>query len=1095
MQASPSGILIRPETLSAPAVWQSGRVIDALHLGGGRLLVGSDTGGLWVAQPNGDGRPVSDDWNFPNVRCLERRRGFQDAILCGTEGALMSNLPNLDPEAAWVALNLPDGVNTVYRIASLDSSRTVIATNNGIWWAEHGNPFQVIGWRQALWRKMTGELVPLSGAWTGLARSGSLEVAAGSAGDSPADIIFSLHGITRHYHPILFGQFEENELVFLTPVIPEVSDDDFTKMLFVSIGSCDQFPNNVYAATFYNVDEPRKHAGLFHLLRSWDKGRSWHLMSKNLVAPPADAKGDLDSLTGEYKNGGPIKTISVHPTNAGRIAISGYLSSISDDFGVSWLPLGGSWTPDPAGGSVFSFVPGSPLHVDHHRLVFAPDAGHPERIVVCTDGGVFTADDWRNANSFGSIHNKPLRTLQFLSSAAYHRLNVNRTFLGSIGSTSLTRGLVAGGLQDNGNVWKPDHVRGIWQQQENGDGGFDVAFGADRFVHKIADPDGEGDEDESSNPTAQISELLGNGNLGNPTDVPVVDADGNTVSSKLEAHFEPVQHPTFREGSGRLLHVVGWKDTEVFGLFAEDDGANPFWRSLGSLGDSADSVFTVACNDGSEVLIATVSNKIFRLDSANGDVASMVLSDSLNIIVGGNPTKPTVNRIVATGPGQAFAAFIDPLQAGPVIARRNGDVWERTASSPGDPLVLNRGVAFGMDADDNDPVSDPLVLVATESRVWASNNLGDRWFDVSAGLPAQPHCADLRFNRFKRRWLLSTWGRAVWQGGKLVQVGVSSLLQSDFLKGADHHNFEALILIGEELFHYSKDNGNPQNRWVRTALLTDRATAPACIIRSDYLTDAEHKNFEALVLEGNQLTHFARDNDANGWPWRRVGTIPERVTGPASMIQSDYYEQEGHGNFEALIPTDNGLTHWCRHNGNGQWKRVAVLSTVKGSVGCITTSDYVNDPGHRAFEALIFEPQLHQDTGVLSHAFWNAPLGRWDRTRVLTDLALGPASLLQTDFIRGKKHHNLEAIVWKREGNKSVLRHFHRHDDQGSLNWSEDELISDNAQGPASFIQSDFRPNEDHGNFEVIFAEFDNEVWHRARDQSTGVWMDEGTVT
>lgn len=37
--------------------------------------------------------------------------------------------------------------------------------------------------------------------------------------------------------------------------------------------------------------------------------------------------------------------------------------------------------------------------------------------------------------------------------------------------------------------------------------------------------------------------------------------------------------------------------------------------------------------------------------------------------------------------------------------------------------------------------------------------------------------------------------------------------------------------------------------------------------------------------------------------------------------------------------------------------------------------------------------------------------------------------------------------------------------------------------------------DEDHGNFEAIFVEADNDVWHAFRDQSALAWRSAGTVT
>ena len=95
IESSPTSILIQDN----PEVWHSGRAIDLLHLGGNRLLVGTDRSGLWVCDHLGGARPLSDNWEYPDVRCLTRRGGpGPDAFFCGTDGALYANIPDVaDP--------------------------------------------------------------------------------------------------------------------------------------------------------------------------------------------------------------------------------------------------------------------------------------------------------------------------------------------------------------------------------------------------------------------------------------------------------------------------------------------------------------------------------------------------------------------------------------------------------------------------------------------------------------------------------------------------------------------------------------------------------------------------------------------------------------------------------------------------------------------------------------------------------------------------------------------------------------------------------------------------------------------------------------
>jgi hypothetical protein len=343
--------------------------------------------------------------------------------------------------------------------------------------------------------------------------------------------------------------------------------------------------------------------------------------------------------------------------------------------------------------------------------------------------------------------------------------------------------------------------------------------------------------------------------------------------------------------------------------------------------------------------------------------------------------------------------------------------------------------------------------------------------------------------------MLGTYGRSMWQTGALAQVGVSSLLQGDFIQGAEHHNFEAVVLIGKELFHYAKDNRDVTNHWMRMIRLSDKATAPACVLRSDYLKGEVHRNFEVLILEGTRLSHWSRASHADGLPWTEVGVVTEAATGPASMIQSDYRDDEDHGNFEALIPMADGLWHWYRNNATGEWKKVALVTPLPDSAGCLISSDYQNEPGHRAFEALVYERPQGNELGYLFHYYFQPSPPQWIRTREVSDRALGPGCLIQGSYKKGLPHKNLEAIAWQREFGVPVLRHYFRRDDAASLQWAEGPIIAAGVQSSPSLIQSSFKEHPDHGNFEIVFAGLDNEIWHYYRRQTDHVWVPAGTVT
>ena len=1107
IEASASAILRRFTPDGNPnaviEAFHSGRVVDLLHLGNGRLLVGTDKGGLWLAEATGDARPLSDDWEFPGVLCLAQRIDDERAFLCGTRGALYVNVPDAqDPLGSWVTATLPFGVAWVYRIVTLDPGLTVIATNDGIWVAEHGTS-AAIAWHRARWERTPGRIVDLGHSWNGLARTGHRRLAAG-AHWHPTEVVgtppvTSFRPLVR---PLLWGELDGLNLVFRVASVAGgpagVSVEELKQMRHISIGACETVPNRAYAATFHDKLVPAdgqaeiSKARLLYLLRSDDGGQTWRPLPTGLTGPAPHVDLRVGDLAGDARAGGLIKNITVHPTQPDRVAFAGLHSFISETGGSNWTVLCGTWIKPDDQGTFTDWKTMPPHHhVDHHTVLFAPDSA-PERVFIGTDGGVLEAQDWRDPATYTSRHNRHLRTLEFYSSC---ELDVYR---GSVTSTSAPRGFAAGGLQDNGNVWKDDNVRGVWQRSEGGDGGFNLALGPNRYLHQNLDTDLE--DPDPDEPDGAVSARFWTDGAG-VTDnyhIRVLDAVGQEVAPYLEGEMEPVAHPVFRNADGHLLHALGWKQSLLFGLFGRDDATNLFWRQLLVLVDPDDPagaderIVTAASHDGAEVILGTSKNHIFRFDTA-------AMAPAMKMMVVALPPDSSVNRLLATAPGQGFATFVGDTANSPPIARRVGDGWEMIPSPPPDPLRTQGGYAYGMDVDDTDRDNPPLLMVATESRVWATADHGATWHDLSAGLPRQPYCRELRFNRYKRRWTLGTAGRSMWQAGALRQVGVSALVQSDFPIASAHGNFEALILVGTELFHYWKDNTDVAHPWQRGARITDKATAPACLLRSDYPLGARHRNFEALVLEGNELSHWFRDNQVDDVPWRRVGLVTNEATGPASMVQGDYRSDEDHGNFEALIPMADGLWHWFRNGATGAWQKVARVSARPGSVGCLTLSDYENEPGHRALEALVFEPSEASGgrIGLVAHHFWKPVERVWQRTQVLTDVALGPASLIQGSYVKGASHHNLEALVWMHDtaSGRAVLRHFFRRDDIGALDWTAGAIVTDRAAGPASFLEGNFHSADDHGNFEAIFVERDNEVWHGFRNQATLAWTSGGAVT
>jgi hypothetical protein len=301
-----------------------------------------------------------------------------------------------------------------------------------------------------------------------------------------------------------------------------------------------------------------------------------------------------------------------------------------------------------------------------------------------------------------------------------------------------------------------------------------------------------------------------------------------------------------------------------------------------------------------------------------------------------------------------------------------------------------------------------------------------------------------------------------------MQFTVGNIIQSNFGSG-DHGNFETVLLEGDKLVHYWRDNSNPRQPWNRGQTLNPNTapTRPAWIIQSDF-GDSEHGNFEVVALEGTQLVHYWHDNSDVNKLWQRGQTISRLATGPGCIIQSDFGSDD-HGNFEAIVLEGTQLVHYWHDNSdvNKPWQRGQTITHDATGPGCIIQSDF-GDGDHGNFEVVVLEG--HQ----LVH-YWHdnsdvdAP---WRRGQTITNQADGPGCIIQSDFISGG-HGNFEVVVL--EGH-NLTHHWHDNSDVNKP-WQRGQTISTAANGPGCIIQSDYGVGS-HRNFEVLAQECDTAVIH-----------------
>jgi hypothetical protein len=162
-----------------------------------------------------------------------------------------------------------------------------------------------------------------------------------------------------------------------------------------------------------------------------------------------------------------------------------------------------------------------------------------------------------------------------------------------------------------------------------------------------------------------------------------------------------------------------------------------------------------------------------------------------------------------------------------------------------------------------------------------------------------------------------------------------SFIQSTYGTPNSPGNFEAVLLQGKNLVHYYRDNTNGgSKKWSRTTVISSKATGPGSIIQSSYSTPYAPGNFEVVVLEGNNLVHYYRDNSSKGKEaWRGGTVITSKATGPGTVIQSSYSTPNAPGNLEVIVPEGDNFVHYSRDDsaaGGLKWSPAIVVAPTKG---------------------------------------------------------------------------------------------------------------------------------------------------------------------
>jgi hypothetical protein len=732
--------------------WFTGSVWAVHPLGGGRLLLGTEQGGLWLSEPDGkvgfSSLCLSDKWEHWGITALLADPADSDRIFVGCNDVIGTDGVGNDgmrggiyvgkvSTGKWKYLQFPpEIVGGVYSMIIIPKQRLlVVATGTGTSAENLGN---------LLWTSIDEPFV-----WD------SVPATASDLANSTYDdflIVDQSKSLLRRAHIQKLSTTAGHGAP-----LPFLSHDVVIKWNIppvwwtpIRIASCAADPHYVYCIGESQLPVPLVDPGLF-AIRSTDGGENWEecgydVLNRPEVLPFAQTFGALE--------GGPKTrySVAVHPKSRNMVALGAKAVLLSNDSGTSWFSI-------DSGGVVPKMTP---WHDDIHELRFDEENN---TLLVPSDGGILSVPNWIEgipkvpvpadfpsdivSVSTDDRRNRTLPIVMLLDPTTRKRKLMGNLSVDPAGN-------IAAGTQDNGNLWLTPGR--FWKPIDYGDGGF-VAVSSNWdgtfCVHGQS-----GGNDLAMN----WAKLEGDSwtDLGI---LPLTLNDSSSSAIGIKAGKETFPNGTVRAMPADftpwpITALASYGDNVVLGaLISSSSSIGASWRKLGTV-PASEHITALEPHDPISVLVGTSSGRLFRL---------FLYGKSIKIFFN-DQTDGAVEGIASNGEtilcfkGGAAQQFVYGGQLGDTSYKyfhSHAGLTRLPISSfpPNDGSRIFRSIAASRLS-----VASALgfALIANEHEVWVSRTQNAAtWHLVTYGLPAAVRCADLRFSA-SGDLFLSTYGRGVW---------------------------------------------------------------------------------------------------------------------------------------------------------------------------------------------------------------------------------------------------------------------------------------------------------------------------------------------